>query len=186
MSTALSGIREVVPTGEFVILDTETTGVGYRAEIVQIAIVDAEGHALLDSYVQPTCRIPPDATAIHGIDDSMVEHAPTIVDLEPAIRNALEDRTVIIYNAEYDMRLLKQSSWARGRSVAWRDIPRRWLCAMLAYAEHRREPGRTYGEYRWHRLEAAARYEGIACTASHSALGDCLTTLELVRRLAGS
>ncbi len=184
MSAALSAIRAVAPTGNFVVLDTETTGITYRAQIVQIGIVASDGKVLLDSYVRPTEPIPPDAIAIHGITDAMVRDAPTIVELTPTICDAIRGRCVIVYNAEYDMRLLRQSSQARQDPTDWKSLAPRWLCAMLAYAEYRGEPGRRYGEFRWHKLGEAARHEGIAATEAHSAIGDCLTTLALVRNLA--
>jgi DNA polymerase-3 subunit epsilon len=184
MTTALSRIREVVPRGDFVVLDTETTGIDYRAEIVQIGIIDVSAATLLDTLVRPARRIPPDATAIHGITDEMVASAPTIADVTDQICAAIRRRVVIIYNAEYDMRLLNQSSRSRGLDTNWRDQAQRWVCAMLAYAEHRGEPGRRYGEFKWHRLEVAAGYEGISVGRAHTALDDCRTTLALVRKLA--
>ncbi|MBM3494686.1 MAG: 3'-5' exonuclease [Armatimonadetes bacterium] len=184
MSTALARIREIVPAGEFVVLDTETTGIDYRAEIVQIGIVSAKGEILADSFVRPTIPIPSDALAIHGITDAMVADAPTIGEIGDTIRAAIKGRPVIVYNAEYDMRLLDQSSRARGVAGDWRSAAPRWICAMLAYAEHRGVPGRRYGEFRWHKLGDAARHERIEVTAAHAAVGDCLTTLALVRKLS--
>lgn len=184
MSADLARLREIVPGGNFVVLDTETTGIDYRAEVVQIAIVNAMGEALVNTLVKPTCRIAPDAIAIHGITDEMVAGAPTIGEVEADVRNAVRGRTVIIYNAEYDMRLLYQSSRARSLDVNWRDMAQRWVCAMLAYAEHRGEPGRRYGEFKWHKLGAAARFEGVPVGHAHAALDDCITTLGLIRKLA--
>jgi DNA polymerase-3 subunit epsilon len=185
VSTALARVREIVPAGEFVVLDTETTGIDPRAEIVQIGIVDAQGRVLADSLVRPTIAIPSDATAIHGITNAMVADAPTLADLAADLRATLKGRPVIVYNAEYDMRLLDQSSRAHRIEAEWRLAATRWICAMLAYAEYRGVPGRRYGEYRWHKLGDAARHEGISVTEAHAAIGDCLTTLALVRKLAG-
>jgi len=185
MMTALSRVREIVPLGKFVVLDTETTGIDFRAEIVQIGIIDAAGATLVDTLVKPTRPIPSEATAIHGITDAMVAAAPTIADIADGICSAIRGRVVVIYNAEYDMRLLSQSSRSLGMDTNWRDQAQRWVCAMLAYAEHRGEPGRRYGEFKWHRLEVAAGYEGIDVGRSHTALDDCRTTLALVRKLAG-
>lgn len=186
MSAALARIRDVVPTDRFVVLDTETTGIDYGAEIVQIGIIDPRGETLIDTLVRPTRSIPPDATAIHGITDAMAAGAPTMPDLKDAILEAIRGRTVVIYNAEYDMRLLHQSMRAHRQVVNWREEASRWLCAMLAYAEYRGEPGRRSGEFKWHRLDAAVRHEGLTVVADHSAIGDCRATLALVRRMAES
>ena len=61
-------------------LDTETTGFGPRAEIVDIAAVSAAGEVLLESLVQPTRRIPADATRVHGITNADVKDAPAWCD----------------------------------------------------------------------------------------------------------
>jgi len=53
--------REVLANKkDYVILDTETTGLGC-AEIVQIGIIDLDGKILLDSLVKPSIPIPYDA-----------------------------------------------------------------------------------------------------------------------------
>ena len=182
--SALARVREIVPQGGFVVLDTETTGIGPEAEIVQIGIVSSDGNTLLDSLVKPTKSIPPDATAIHGITDAMVADAPTLADLAEAVRDAITGRAVVVYNAEYDIRLLRQSSRAIGLEVNWQTVPARWLCAMLAYAEYRGVPGKRYGEFKWHRLGDAVAFEGIRVHNAHAAIGDCLMTLALVRKMA--
>ena len=64
-----------------VYLDTETTGFGKRAEIVDIAVVGAAGKVLFESLVQPTRRIPADAIAIHGITNADVKDAPEWCDV---------------------------------------------------------------------------------------------------------
>jgi DNA polymerase III epsilon subunit-like protein len=185
MSTALTRIKEIVPGGNFVVLDTETTGIDYRAEIVQIGIVGSDGATLMNCLLKPSMPIPPEATAIHGITNAMVADAPRLADVAEQVRDVIAGRVVIVYNAEYDVRLLVQTSRMQGLATDWRSIPARWICAMLAYAEHRGEPGRRYGEFRWHKLGDAARHEHIEVTGAHDAIGDCLTTLALVKRLAG-
>ena len=57
-------------------LDTETTGLHASDQIVEIAICDLGGNVLFDTLVKPTAPIPPEASAIHGIDDAMVASAP--------------------------------------------------------------------------------------------------------------
>jgi DNA polymerase III epsilon subunit-like protein len=64
-----------------VYLDTETTGFGKRAEIVDIAVVDGGGQVLFESLVRPTRRIPAEVIAIHGITNADVKDAPEWGDL---------------------------------------------------------------------------------------------------------
>ena len=61
-----------------VIFDTETTGLGSDAEIVEIACIDGGGDVLLTSMVRPAHPIPRDATNVHGTTDADVRDAPTI------------------------------------------------------------------------------------------------------------
>jgi DNA polymerase III epsilon subunit-like protein len=45
----------VIDDPRVIYLDTETTGFGPRAEIVDIAVVSAAGEVVLESLVQPIC-----------------------------------------------------------------------------------------------------------------------------------
>src|SRR5271167_2931556 len=53
---------------DWVVWDTETTGLGRRAEIIQIGVLAPDGSVLLDSLVRPLGRktMPRDLAAIHG------------------------------------------------------------------------------------------------------------------------
>jgi len=92
-----------------IFLDTETTGLDPRAEIVEIALIDYDGAVLLDSLVKPTRRIPWDATRVHNISNEMVADAPTWAELWPHAQALLAGRRVGIYNAEFDLRMIQQS-----------------------------------------------------------------------------
>ena len=49
--------RQVVETGETLILDTETTGLDAHDEVIQLGIVDMHGNVLLDTLVRPTVSV---------------------------------------------------------------------------------------------------------------------------------
>ena len=66
-------------------LDTETTGLGQRDEIVEIAILDPLGKMVIDTLVRPSKPIPQDAVAIHGITNAMVSAAPTWNSIWPEV-----------------------------------------------------------------------------------------------------
>src|SRR4051794_16479396 len=95
----LSQFLEMLKGGDYVVLDSETTGVAH-AEIVQIAVVDAAGQVLIDTLVKPIQLIPREATRIHGITDAMVADAPTFAAILPQLQNILTGRNVVVYNAQ--------------------------------------------------------------------------------------
>ncbi len=74
--SAVLWAREQLTQEEWVILDTETTGL-YDAEIVEIAIINHCGEMLRATLIKPSISIPAEVTEIHGISDAMVADAPT-------------------------------------------------------------------------------------------------------------
>lgn len=167
----------LIRSGNFVILDTETTGLDDKAEICQIAIIDATGKTLLDTLVKPTLTIPTQATRIHGITNDMVKTAPNFINVAQAVWDAIEGKTVVVYNADYDFRLLRQSEDACEPFAKsdWHTIKRQ--CAMLKFAEIYGDWDSYHNSYRWKRLEEAARHYLLPVLNAHTALGDCLMTL---------
>lgn len=162
---------------KYVILDTETTGLDSSAEVVQVAVIDPRGEVLLDTLVRPVGTIPEAASRIHGITYKDVADAPGFADVLPQLQTACRGRTVIIYNADYDTRLLWQSAKAAGGQELCLDARAATgvcNCAMHWYAQWVGEIGQ-YGDYRWQRLPGG----------DHSALGDCRATLEVLKRMAG-
>ncbi len=127
----LERLREAVRRNNFVILDTETTGLNWQAQVCQVAVIDGEGKTLVDLLVKPTCRIPPDATRIHGITNAQVADAPGFVLVAPQIVSAITGRDVIIYNSAFDLSMLRQSADAAGLEVDWRSVAK-YVCAMQA------------------------------------------------------
>lgn len=104
---AILRAEKYITTGAY-ILDTETTGLG-DAEIVEIAIIRADGTVMLNRLVQPSRPIPSAATAIHGITDADVKDAPTWPKIWPEVKALISHRTVIAYNASFDQDMIAQS-----------------------------------------------------------------------------
>lgn len=113
-----------------VYLDTETTGFGPRAEIVDIAVIGADGRVLLESLVQPEGRIPRDASAIHGITDADVRGAPYWSDLYAEIKRVLDGRRIVVYNVAFDKQMVAQACGHYALDAPAAD----WDCAMKKYA----------------------------------------------------
>ena len=61
----------------FVILDTETTGVDDRAQVVEVGIIDSSGQELYNQLIRPTVPIDPSASAVNGITEEMLRDQPS-------------------------------------------------------------------------------------------------------------
>jgi DNA polymerase-3 subunit epsilon len=178
--SAIAWSQAVLSVPDVVFLDTETTGLDGDAEIIEIAIVDRGAKVLIDSYVRPTRPIPLGATAINGIFDHHVAGAPHWFEVYPAIANACQDRLVIVYNADYDSRLIHQTCRLSGMDP----FDAAYRCAMQAYACYFAGiPSR--GRPRPHKLESAARAFSLNIP-DHRALGDALACLGVVQGMANS
>ena len=164
-------------------LDTETTGLDPRAEIVEIALIDHDGAVLLDSLVKPTRRIPYDATRVHNISNEMVANAPTWAELWPQVQTLLAGRRVGIYNVEFDLRMIQQSHAAY--KVAETSAGSSAFCIMKLYAEYCGERG-SYGDFKWQSLDKAARQCGIGLPNSHRARADALLARAVLEAMAGA
>lgn len=187
-SSDLSRLIQVVQSGDFVILDTETTGLYEDAEICQIAIIDPSGKTLMDTLVRPQKPIPAKATSIHGISNETVINAPRWIDIRNDVWETLFGKTVIVYNAEYDFKMLVQTEKASDANSQWEWTMLGRECAMLAYGEYRGIWNDYFGNWKWHKLVDAAARVGYSLPAgmkAHSALADCLMTLAVCRKLAG-
>lgn len=149
-------------------LDTETTGLDGRAEIVEIAILDWDGSPLLHSLVKPRFPIPAEVVRIHGITDDHVRNSPTWADLWPQVQLILHGRHIGIYNADFDLRMIAQShQFAR---LPWRQDGLSAFCIMQLYARFYGE--QRYNGFRWQSLAKAAIQCRLSVANSHRAADD--------------
>lgn len=175
---------ELVKSGDYVILDTETTGLYKGSEIVQIGLLDSHGKTLIDTLIKPVKPIPADATRIHGITNEMVATAAPWLDVRAVLMRYIQAKNVIIYNADYDVSMLFYSDQVNGLAFSWSDHVAGWHCAMTEYAEQWGEWDDYHGNYRWQRLSAACSQQRIEVIDAHNALGDCVMTWKLINKMA--
>ena len=177
---AIGWARELLQRSDWLILDTETTGLDSQAEVCQLAVLSPQGIVRLDTLVKPTRPIPDGASRIHGITDAMVETAPSFRDVGPNLSFLLEGNDLVVYNLAFDTRILAQSAQAVG--LTWPlfgPVPyEKRHCAMVQYA-------RWFGD--WHDYHQSFTYQRLPTLAkglAHSALTDCRSTLALIRQMA--
>lgn len=178
----LKSFLEMVEQDDYLILDTETTGLKW-GEICQIAIIESTGEVHFDCLVKTQNPIPPDAIAVHGITDEMVADSPTWDLLVEPLRELLAGRDLVVYNAVYDRKMMHQSAErCRLPKTDWKLLSR-WWCAMEAYAEYYGEWNEYHGNCHWQPLAAAARNFKIPTPDTHTALGDAVTTLRVCQAM---
>ena len=170
---------------DFAILDTETTGLGPHARIVEISCIDRDGNVLVDSLVNPGIPIPADAEAIHGISDADVVDKPSFPALWPMVWNAVCNvECVLIYNAAYDCRLMRQSLEGRKTAIAQAE-QLTCGCVMELYAQFHGQYSEYHGSYTWQKLVHAVSQCGLQMEGSaHRALADTRASLAVLKYMA--
>src|SRR5690606_105710 len=96
---------------DFVILDTETTGLSDDDEIIEIAIIDRNGHVLLNTLIKPINPISEQAKEIHGISNEDVKNAPYWKEVWKHVLSIIEGKKILIYNAEFDLKMIRNSCY---------------------------------------------------------------------------
>ncbi len=165
-----------------IFLDTETTGTSANDVIIEVGIVDVYGDVLYESLVNPGMPIPPESSAVNEITDEMVADKPGWAQVWREVEPILRNRAIGIYNADFDMRLLKQSCAYAG--VPWTLDDKQAFCVMRLYAAWYGEWNARYNGFRSQKLASAGGFCGIDLPNSHHAVDDARLTAALLRYLA--
>ena len=174
---------------DVLILDTETTGLGNRAEVVEVALIDTRGHVRLERPIMPIGRISKQASQIHGLTRARLRELgaqpwPSVVPEYEALLRTTD--TVLVWNAEFDARLISQTVQKhveKGTAVIDALSPDftqiRAHCLMTEYAA-------LDGRERIS-LEEAAETEGARPSEpKHRAANDALTVLAVMRAVVAT
>ena len=165
----LTRVQEVKLDENLIILDTETTGFGRSAEVLQLGMIDGTGKVLWDELYDtvwtPTWE---QAEEIHGISPEMVSNEdPIWVDM-PEIRALLEGKSLAIFNAVYDSTVMPDGLTSAKEK----------LCIMNAFKHHTQSK-------KYNLILAAESFADYTFPEEdrHTAVGDCKATLAVLRWL---
>lgn len=165
--------QELSGEGRVIVLDTETTGLDSSDEILQLAVVDADGTTLINERFRPVYKTAwPDAQRVNGISPEDVTDKPTIYDAKDEIQDILDSADIIVgYNTPFDMGMLSHYGIVPKKDVRVVDIMP--MFAVL-YGEWDAENER----FRYKKLVDCAEYYDYEWgdTAAHDALADALAT----------
>lgn len=163
-------------------LDAETTGTEDLDEVVEIAVVDWDGEPLLETLVKPQRAISAGAMRVHGISAALVAFAPPWSEVWPKLQQVFDGRVVGIYNAEFDVRLMRQSCGLNG--IPWQVSYSSHFCIMELFARYYGELNPQYGSYRWKSLDFAGKFFQLPEPNSHRAKDDALLARLVLHKMA--
>lgn len=154
-----------------IVVDTETTGLkppeAPASGVVELAYlkVDIETLQVQDEFVSlinPGCPIEPEAGAIHGITDAMVQDKPML----HAGMLPYDDVLACGHNHPFDKKFLMRA------------FPhmQRGMCTLTLARRHIKGPVN-------HKLTTLAEFFKLPAQKAHSALGDCYYTLGLLQEI---
>jgi len=100
---------------KLIMLDTETTGLSplNGDRIVEIGAVRVskrhiDRNQVFHHYINPERHIPEEVVRIHGISDKDVKDKPRFADIGEAFLEFIQDATLVIHNAAFDLGFLMQ------------------------------------------------------------------------------
>jgi len=172
----VSELAEWLAGRRALVVDTETTGFDPRQghRLIEAAALAVDSGAIGDgwsSLVRPGRPIPPDATAIHGIDDAMVADAPDVPAVAPELRRLCADHALVFHNVAFDLPFLRALFEEAGQPPLYNPV-----VDTLGLSRGLGGAG--------HSLEALAARLGLPRPAAHRALSDATTTAHLFLVLA--
>ncbi len=165
-----------------IVLDTETTGLepaeGHR--IVEIGAVELFNHVptgrTFHHYINPLRPMPKEAFEVHGLGDDFLRDKPVFKAVGQAFLDFIEDATLVIHNAAFDMKFLNAELAQAGLPVLAAD---RAVDTLLI--ARKRFPGSPAS------LDALCRRFGVDTTLRdhHGALLDSRILAEVYLELVG-
>lgn len=157
------------------VVDVETTGLSaaFGDRICEVGIVRAQGDTILDTFhslVNPQRPLSPGAAQVNGLSDAELSLAPPFAEIAGQALERLEGGLLVCHNAPFDLSFLEAEFSRLG--VIWQPVS---VIDTLQIA-------RRYFQFRSNSLSSLASQLGIDSPQAHRALGDALTTFQLLRR----
>ncbi|MER1507548.1 exonuclease domain-containing protein [Enterobacter hormaechei] len=177
---------------DFVVIDTETTGLSEFAEIIEIAIINMRGEVLLDTLVKPSIPIPPEVTEINHITNEMVANAPAWRDVFPKVLAIISSHKWLAWNSGFDARMLVQTCLSTGIYAGHQAYYAALVTSRIhtTHIDAKAVYDQWYGEFDENRqafkrqsLTTAAARHGVSVEGAHRALADCKMVLAVLQKV---
>ena len=156
---------------DFVVFDTETTGMPPSARLVEIGALKVRGNNIVDrfeSLVFPECPIPAEVIAIHGITDTDVADAPLATKVIPEFLEWADGRPLVGHNVVFDAGILAAECVRLGMNAPHN----RTFCTLRSARKHLQRKS--------HSLSNLVEELNLPAAEHHRASADATHTLNLL------
>ena len=123
---------------------------------------------IIDTLIYTDRTSSPGAFKVHGIYPHELIGKPTFIDIQPAIVQLLKGRTLYAYNANFDIRMMRQS----GHKLRLQQVGIKCLCKQFADFIGQYSP--YFKANRYFSLSKAMTHFGIEHSNAHRARPDAL------------
>ncbi|MGN1412348.1 MAG: exonuclease domain-containing protein [Oscillospiraceae bacterium] len=165
----------MIYTDEYVVFDIETTGLSTtNDEIIEIGAIKTLGttQKRFRSYVKPTKEISIMAKRVNGINNAMLENAPTIDIVIVKFLDFIGDLPLIAHNSSFDISFIKREALKYcGKTV---ENP---VIDTVRLAK------KYYPDLENYKLETIKNYFGVPVQSLHNTMDDCIVTSYFYQRL---
>lgn len=166
---------------DYIVFDTETTGVDADKEILQLSMVNDKGQCIFNEYFKPEHHTSwEEAQAINGISPEMVKDCKPISAYKEQIEDIFRNcDKVVAYNIKFDWEALSKVVDINQFNLQQNDLMILYADKIVKEPIKERKPWMT-GEYKWQKLTDCAKHYGFdwfsTKTNAHDSLGDTLAT----------
>ena len=144
-------------------------------QIIEIAFCDSDRHVIIDTLIYTDRPLTPGALKVHGINPHELIGKPTFINIQPAIVQLLKGRNLYAYNANFDIRMMRQP----GHKLRLHKAEVKCLCKQFADFIGQYSP--YFKSNRYFSLSKACLHFGVEHTNAHRAAADtlaCVTVWE--------
>ena len=160
---------------EFVIFDTETTGLEpASAELTEIGgfkVVKNDISSIYSSLIKTEKPIPPEITKLTGIDDALVKDFPPAKEVLEKFLEFIGDSILIAHNADFDMSFLRHNV----KKFLNKEINNDVVCTVKL--SRFLLPTLTN-----HKLHTVGQHFGLKVENRHRAIGDVELTFQIWKK----
>ncbi|SES68404.1 DNA polymerase III catalytic subunit, PolC type [Natronincola peptidivorans] len=156
---------------EYIVFDIETTGLSNATDkITEIGAIKIRNRQVIDKFsslINPKIPIPEKITQITGINNEMVENAPTIEEVLPKFLDFIGTSCVVAHNAAFDVGFIRVNANELGHEFINPVVDTLKLSRILL------------SHLKRHKLNTIAKELNVTLENHHRAVDDAKATAEI-------